>query len=153
MKWKVVIGLSAILMGIFASYLWSQEKDVTAQQGKANAAASPQKGTEGWAQLRPGVRVLKLWQTATGPKRWPEIAILDLSNAEYTDFKKDVSAFLNTHHIFSKNVQSGAAVTELEPPPTGYNGSWTVGCGHTMTSTASPCISAIHVEEKSGTSK
>jgi len=138
MKWKVVIGLSVIFMGIFASYLWSQGKDATAQQGKG---------------VTPGVTVIRLWQTKIGPKKWPEIAILELSNTKYAEFKKDVSAFLNTPpRVFSKDVKPGAAVTELEPPPDRYDGPWTVACGHTMTSTSN-CFSGVHIEGESGTQK
>lgn len=128
MRWKVAIGLSAILLGLFASHAWSKEKD---------------KG--GWEKIDSGGRVLKLWETKTGPKRWPEIAVLDLPNGQYTNLKKDVSKFLNDNQVFSKPVQPGASVTEAEPPPS-YSGPWSIICLHTSAS-ISLCVAAAHVNE------
>jgi len=138
MKWKVTIGLLAILMGIFGSSLWSQEKNV----------AAPQKGNGGWVQLASGVRVLRMWETKNGPKKWPEIAALELSDSQYADFKKDVSGFLNKQQVFSQPVQPGATNNELpmSPSSTKHNG-WNSICAHTMTS-ASICISGAREEEK-----
>jgi hypothetical protein len=82
----------------------------------------------GWKTLKPGIKVLKLWET-TGPKQ-PQIAILQLSSATYKDLQRDAKAFADSYMIFGERVRTGASLTELLSAPGGYSGDWTVTCFH-----------------------
>jgi len=147
MKWKVAVGALGIMLGIFSS-LWPQEKQAITQQEKTGgqAAAPAPKAHVEWQKLSPGVRALRLW-TMTAPQ-YPQIVVLKLSNDEYVNFKKDPSAFVNSHHVFPKDVQPGATNTEVEAPPAGYKGVWSAVCVHTMQSTMA-ALSSTAEEQKS----
>jgi hypothetical protein len=130
MKWKFVVGLSAILMWVCASYLWSHEKHMDPQQAKAGTsiAVPDQKAPSQWEQLGPEVKVLRLWKLG-GPE-WPQIAVLDLSREQFNDLQKNLSAFANKYHIFPNDVRPGGRLVMLETPPKGYAGPWMAILSH-----------------------
>ena len=70
------------------------------------APAAKKKPPARWVKLEDGVEVLKLFESDLGP-RWPEIAILRLSEAKHNDFEKDPKDFLNSRHIFSRDTPIG----------------------------------------------
>ncbi|MGD0507084.1 MAG: hypothetical protein ABSA27_04765 [Terriglobales bacterium] len=90
--------------------------------------AIAQTSSPGWKTLKPGIQVLKLWET-TGPKQ-PQIAILQLTSATYKDLQRDAKAFADLYMIFGEHVRTGASLTELLSAPEGYSGDWTVTCFH-----------------------
>ncbi len=147
MKWKVVFASSIVIMGTFASYLGSHETHMSPQQstGGTSVTAPTQEAQAGWVVLTPGVKVMRMWTTSV--KKWPQIAVLELSTTEYENFKKSPSAFVNSKSIFPKDVQPGATFTEVEPPPAGYTGPWSVSCIHTNSSKMT-AVTAISQDDK-----
>jgi hypothetical protein len=147
MKWKVVVASSITVMGILASYLGSHETYMSPQQstGSTSVTAPTQEAQTGWVVLTPGVKVMRMWTTSA--KKWPQIAVLELSTTEYENFKKSPSDFVNTKHVFPKNVQPGATFTELETPPAGYTGLWSASCVHTVASRMSAVTAMSHDDE------
>jgi hypothetical protein len=80
--------------------------------------------------------VLKLWETELGP-RWPEIAILQLSNERHLEVQRDPLAFLRKYNIIEKadGVRSHS-VTRIVDEKTGLNdssNSWIVTIVHDST--------------------
>jgi hypothetical protein len=61
-----------------------------------NAQQAEQKklGPLDWEKLRDGVQVLKVWKLE-GPKAYPQVSILRVSNAEYLKFFQDPHGFVN----------------------------------------------------------
>lgn len=147
MKCKVAVASSIIIMGFFASYLGSHEKYMSPQQSTAGSsvAAPTQEAQTGWVVITPGVKVMRMWTSSV--KKWPQIAVLELSTTEYENFKKNASDFVNVKHVFPKDVQPGATFTELETPPAGYTGPWSVSCVHTMSSRMS-AVAAMSQDDK-----
>jgi hypothetical protein len=84
---------------------------------------SPFKDTVAWEKLESDSWVLRLWDSAA--PGWPEIALLHLSKNLYKDFRKNPSAFVNSHKIFSTDVRPHARCTQLKRPA-GYAGPWMV---------------------------
>lgn len=81
-----------------------------------------------WETLKPGVQVLKLWEKI-GPAQ-PQIAIFQVSNEAYKQFRKDPKSFVDIPLIFGEKVRPGAKLTELLSVPDGYSEGWVVTCFH-----------------------
>lgn len=96
MKCKVAVASSIIIMGFFASYLGSHEEYMSPQQSTAGSsvAAPTQEAQTGWVVITPGVKVMRMWTSSV--KKWPQIAVLELSTTEYENFKKNVSDFVRS---------------------------------------------------------
>jgi len=71
------------------------------------------------------VQVLKVWRLE-GPKVWPQVAVLRMSNSEYLKFSQAPKAFMdfvNQHKIFSKPIivagswVSLSSVDQKDEPP------------------------------------
>jgi hypothetical protein len=59
-----------------------------------------------WEKLRAGTEVLKVW-VLDGPRVYPQVAVLRVSNAAYLEFSRDPKRFMkfvNLHQIFPKPV-------------------------------------------------
>ena len=81
-----------------------------AGQGKKSDGETP----AAWVTLKPGLKVLRLWESV-GPE-WPQVAVLRLSDAQYKEFAKDRTKFINANHIFPKDVNKVIAHSELPLP-------------------------------------
>jgi len=139
----VVVGVLALLIGIFGTYTWLhdreeklrlelqqlQDKDKQCQERLVALTQATK-----WEALEPGARVLRLWQVG-GPDR-PQFAVVELSNEKYKSLKENPSEFINQLKIFPKPVQKGARCIEMAPPPSNdYRGPWYVMLGHKTPST------------------
>lgn len=87
-----------------------------------------QKPSPDWKTLKPGIQVLKLWETI-GPTQ-PQIALFQLSSEAYKDLQRDPKAFADGYNIFGERVRTGASLTELLSAQEGYSGGWMVACFH-----------------------
>jgi hypothetical protein len=81
-----------------------------------------------WKTLKPGVQVLRLWDTI-GPEQ-PQIAILRLTSERYKELQKDLKAFVDSYDIFRETVRPEPRLTELLRARGEYAGEWTVSCFH-----------------------
>jgi hypothetical protein len=62
--------------------------------------------TPKWEKLRDGMEVLKVW-ALDGPRAYPQVSVLRVSNAAYLEFSRDPKKFMkfvNLHQIFPKAV-------------------------------------------------
>lgn len=70
--------------------------------------------TPKWEKLRDGMEVLRVWEL-DGPSAYPQVSVLRVSNAAYSEFSRDPKGFMkfvNLHQIFPKPViVSGPWVT------------------------------------------
>jgi len=90
--------------------------------------ASAQTSSSEWKTVKPGVQVLRLWET-TGPEQ-PQIAILQLTSESYKDLQRDLKAFVDGNKIFPEQVRPHPRLTQMLKPPKGYTGGWVVTCFH-----------------------
>jgi len=73
-----------------------------------------------WVELKPDVKVLRLWETEDGPGMH-HIALLWLSDARYKEFSKDRIRFLTDYDIFytkqqNKKLNEIVGEAEIAPP-------------------------------------
>jgi hypothetical protein len=73
----------------------------------SSAPSAQQKPLLKFTPLAPGLEGLRLWEIVEGP-RWPEIALLPMSDGVHAESHKDPSAFVNRYQIFPAPVQPGA---------------------------------------------
>ena len=92
------------------------------------SSAAAQKSKPEWQSLEDGVQVFKMWESV-GPDQ-PQVAILQLTNEKYEEFKKDPKAFVDGHNIFPEKVRPEARLVQMLRAPKGYTGKWAVTCFH-----------------------
>lgn len=66
-----------------------------------------------YTTLGKGVKAVRLWQSI-GPK-WPQIAVLELSSAEYKQFLKNPKSYLNGLNFFGKKLTRKVFRCRLAP--------------------------------------
>jgi hypothetical protein len=90
-----------------------------------------------WVDIKSGGKVLRLWETKGGPPPNPEVAILQLSGAQYKAFTKDPVGFLNSNGIFPVDVNKIVAQSTITPKSEGDrkgSDNWMVMVEHEWTS-------------------
>ena len=87
------------------------------QPGPASVAEEKQR--TGW-KTTDDFKVLKMWEQPEGPK-WPQVALLQLSNEKFKELEKDPLSFYKKYEIFkpsSTDRDQGHAVFNLVRYPT-----------------------------------
>jgi hypothetical protein len=134
MNRTVAVGVLALVVGAFVSFMWMQEARVKPLSEKESSCEAKliQKPTPApcaqWETLPDGTKVLKVWEKL-GPD-WPQVALFYLTNDLYKELEKDPSTFVNTRKIFPKDVRLHAKLAVAEPAPKSYAGAWVVTCAH-----------------------
>jgi len=85
-----------------------------------------------WVNLKAGGKVLKLWESI-GPVD-PQIALLQLSEAQYKVFARDPVKFLNGNRIFPVDVNKIVADSTLNGDDIQGSDNWMVMVEHEWTS-------------------
>src|SRR5258708_2495234 len=62
------------------------------------ASVAEEKQRTGWKTVE-DFKVLKMWEQRQGPK-WPQVAMLQLSNERFKELESDPLAFYKKHEIF-----------------------------------------------------
>ena len=93
----------------------------------------------GWTVLKNGAQVLRLWDSV-GPK-WPQVAVLRLSEDECETFLKDPKSYVNGFEVFYPPVRAvaPAGLMQIERDTSDNRArEWAVVIYHTPNSTMSP---------------
>lgn len=65
----------------------------------APASVTPDKSAPFWQPLAKDSKILRLWDTSTGPA-WPQIAIMQLSDDLHAELQRDPLAFYKKYEVF-----------------------------------------------------
>ena len=90
-----------------------------------------------WVNLKAGGKVLRLWETIGGPPPNPEVALLQLSGAQYKIFAREPVKFLNDNRIFPVDVNQIVDDSTVMPTSEGNrqgSDNWMVMVEHEWTS-------------------
>lgn len=83
----------------------------------AQAAREPLAGPK-WEKSEDGLEILRLWQTSGLPKE-PQIAILRLSDDEYSELRRGFTEFLEKENVFGTGLKlQGVSWVDLSEPKT-----------------------------------
>ncbi|MGD0693549.1 MAG: hypothetical protein ABSB82_01715 [Terriglobia bacterium] len=123
MKMKTALGALVFLLSV----LWLGAPTIGQQQ------PAVKKGTVARPQAKAGINK----QTVLTPKAqpcWPHVVVLDLTDAQYQEFKKDPVAFDKKYNVFpDQHIVGVVSYVELPPssggPPTA-GAQWTVTITH-----------------------
>lgn len=80
------------------------------------APLAEEKAAQGWTTDKDGIKVLRLWQMPNLGPRWPEIALMQLTDRQQAELQENPLQFLRKHHIFDTDLVIGQFSVRLMDP-------------------------------------